>query len=75
MSNGIVKVLHITGMSASHARLNHTAILNEYVYMCRELECKEKQDDNQNGGDAAKIASKHVRSNKHHIYICIHEYV
>lgn len=30
-------------------------------YFCRELEeYKEKQDDNQNGGDAAKISSKHV---------------
>lgn len=34
---------------------------NKFVYICRELEeYKEKQDDNQNGGDAAKIASKHV---------------
>lgn len=31
------------------------------LYLCRELEeYKEKQDDNQNGGDAAKISSKHV---------------
>lgn len=31
------------------------------VLLCRELEeYKEKQDDNQNGGDVAKISSKHV---------------
>lgn len=31
------------------------------VCFCRELEeYKEKQDDNQNGGDVAKISSKHV---------------
>lgn len=37
-------------------------IFSNFVLLCRELEeYKEKQDDNQNGGDAAKIASKHVR--------------
>lgn len=33
-----------------------------HLYLHRELEeYKEKQDDNQNGGDAAKISSRHVR--------------
>lgn len=39
------------------------------VCFCRELEeYKEKQDDNQNGGDAAKISSKHVGIFKKYIY-------
>lgn len=38
-------------------------VSKDVVLFCRELEeYKEKQDDNQNGGDTAKIASKHVGS-------------
>lgn len=42
--------------------INLTCCFYYYLFwMRRELEeYKEKQDDNQNGGDASKIASKHV---------------
>lgn len=43
--------------------LGGAVVSKDYVLFCRELEeYKEKQDDNQNGGDTAKIASKHVGS-------------
>lgn len=45
-------------MTIMYHQLNYWIIV-----LCRELEeYKEKQDDNQNGGDVAKISSKHVCS-------------